>query len=188
MAVKSCLVVTPIKSSTEPRFIIASNPCQFYASSPDKSTIKKYDSVWCQKLHGLKTSGGAKPCSPFCIKRMLHCFEFHSYHQHRRGLGKAPTTKTETVGRCIKACNTESLYHKHISAILPVLFSSTNNINLSTTDISNMHHSDAPTSFIYGFTSSPFIESHFTISPFHYFIILWFFSPIPLPRIRCCNP
>ena len=30
---------------------------------------KKDDSVWRQKLHGLKTSRGAGPCSPFFIKK-----------------------------------------------------------------------------------------------------------------------
>ena len=118
--------------------------------------------MWCQKLHGF---------SHFCIKRMPHRFELHSYHQHKWGLGKSPTTNMETVGRCIKACNTESSNHKHISAILPFLLSSANNMNSSTTYISYMHQSDAPPSFICGFTISPFIQSDFTISPFHHFFV-----------------
>ena len=28
---------------------------------------------------------------------------------------------------------------------------------------------------------------HFFVTPFHNFIILWFFSPMPLLMIRCCN-
>ena len=121
-----------------------------------------------------KTSRGSKPCSPFSIKRMTHRFKLNSYHQHKSDLGKAPNTKTETVGRCIKACNTEPSYQKHLSDILPVLFSSTNNMTLSTTNISNMHHSDAQPSFFHGFTLSLFIQSDFTISPFHHFVVTWF--------------
>ena len=81
------------------------------------------------KFHGLKTTRGDKPCSPFFIKRIPHQFEFHSFHRHKRGLEKAPTTKTVTVGRFIKVGNTESYYHRNISAILADLFSLTNNMN-----------------------------------------------------------
>ena len=126
------------------------------------------------KISWFKTSRSAKPCSHFCIKSMPHWFESHSYHQHKRGLVKAPTTKTEMFGRCIKACNTESSYHKHLYAVLPTLFSLTNNMNFSTTDISNMHQSDVPPSIIRVFTISQFIQNDFTISPFHHFVVTQF--------------
>ena len=58
-----------IKSLARTRFIIASTPYQLDAFSTAKSIKSKDDNVWYQKWHGLKTSRGAKPCSPFFIKK-----------------------------------------------------------------------------------------------------------------------
>ena len=68
VAVWSHLAVTPIKSSTGPRFLIASTPYQLDTRSNAKSTKNKDDSVWCQKLHGLKPQEVLNPTPLFSYK------------------------------------------------------------------------------------------------------------------------
>ena len=65
-----------IKSSTGPRFLIASTPCQLDESSTSKSAKRKYYSVWCQKLHSLKRQEVLNSTPLFSLNWIPHLFKW----------------------------------------------------------------------------------------------------------------
>ena len=174
MAVGYRLVVTPINSLTGPRFLIALTTWQMDEISTAKSTKSKDDSVWCQKLHGLKHHEVLKPAPLFSSKLFPTGSNYISTTGIKGVWSKHPPQRRK---RLAVASNLATLNLLITNIFLPFLLSYSHRKIIWTpkTDISNMHHSYALPSFI---RCLEFKASHAT---------MWLSYPMPLPRLLCCN-